>query len=116
MLSGLQSICMAMIIKIIRSKRVIFLTCKKTINENNFGTLLQSLEQFFSFSGWCLRSSMAEVDWKTILTWVGQSSYKIMYIYIGIADDYSDGEMSKMFEIMKLSTEEKKKQQVSGIL
>jgi integrase len=44
---------------------------------------------------------MAKVDWKTILTWVGQKSYTIMDRYIGITDDYSDGEMSKMFDTMQ---------------
>jgi integrase len=47
---------------------------------------------------------MAKVDWKTILTWVGQKSYTIMDRYIGISDDYSDSEMTKVFDVMEAST------------
>ncbi len=52
---------------------------------------------------------MAKVDWKTILTWVGQKSYTIMDRYIGITDDYSEGEMSKMFDMMQSVTETNQK-------
>lgn len=47
---------------------------------------------------------MAKVDWKTILTWVGQKSYTIMDRYIGISDDYSDSEMTKVFDVMETIT------------
>lgn len=36
-------------------------------------------------------------DWKTILTWVGQSSYKIMDRYIKVTDKYQQEQMNKAF-------------------
>jgi len=38
------------------------------------------------------------VDWKTILKWVGQSSYKIMDRYIKVTDDYQQDQMNGAFD------------------
>jgi hypothetical protein len=43
-------------------------------------------------------------DKPPILSWVGQKSYTIMDRYIGISDDYSDSEMTKVFDVMEAST------------
>ena len=39
----------------------------------------------------------AGVDFKTILTWTGQSSYSIMDRYISITDKYKVAQMKKVF-------------------
>jgi integrase len=36
------------------------------------------------------------VDWKTILGWVGQSSFKIMARYYGLNDKYQEEKMKKI--------------------
>ena len=37
------------------------------------------------------------VDYKTILEWTGQSSYKIMDRYIGLSSDFKNNQMEKLF-------------------
>jgi site-specific recombinase XerD len=38
------------------------------------------------------------VDWKTILTWVGQSSFTIMNRYIKVTNQYEQDQMNKAFK------------------
>lgn len=42
----------------------------------------------------------ASVNWKSILQWVGQTSYKIMDRYIHLSPEFERGEMEKMYKIM----------------
>lgn len=38
------------------------------------------------------------VNWKSILLWVGQSSYKVMDRYVSLSKTFNDKEMAKMFD------------------
>ncbi|MBN1638537.1 MAG: hypothetical protein JW866_06210, partial [Ignavibacteriales bacterium] len=42
----------------------------------------------------------ASVNWKSILQWVGQTSYKIMDRYIHLSPEFERSEMDKMYKIM----------------
>ncbi len=42
----------------------------------------------------------ASINWKSILTWVGQTSYQIMDRYIELTPDFEKKEMEKMFKYM----------------
>lgn len=55
----------------------------------NFGTYA-SRDTFISM---CVEKG---VDWKTILGWVGQSSYTIMHRYIKTQDEYQQEQMNKL--------------------
>lgn len=41
------------------------------------------------------------VNWKSILKWVGQSSFKIMDRYIHLTDEFQESEMEKLYEMEK---------------
>ena len=42
----------------------------------------------------------AKINWKSILQWVGQTSYKIMDRYIHLSPEFDKSEMEKMYKIM----------------
>jgi integrase len=42
----------------------------------------------------------ARINWKSILNWVGQTSYQIMDRYINLTPEFEKDEMNKMFQFM----------------
>lgn len=42
----------------------------------------------------------ARINWKSILKWVGQSSYEIMNRYIYLSEEFQKEEMERMFKFM----------------